>query len=228
MTQQFKLVSFLGIIDTRPLEQRTNYISFASLTNNVTSNFNLITINDTSSTKESSNGGDSNKNSNTYLLKNNQLNNNFSNLNGTNHQRHMSVPVGGTSTPTKSLPTSSSTFQASINQQSPNAPSPLKAEGACAPNLQLYENVKLKSGGNLISLNNINNNSSGNANVPYENINLEYINRLMKEGYSKENVVAALGISRNNFEMACDILHEFVSTNHQPSAGKVCENNRWA
>lgn len=49
------------------------------------------------------------------------------------------------------------------------------------------------------------------ANVPYENINLEYISRLMNEGYSKENVITALGISRNNIEMACDILHEFVS-----------------
>lgn len=47
--------------------------------------------------------------------------------------------------------------------------------------------------------------------VPYENINLEYIARLMDEGYSKENVITALGISRNNIEMACDILHEFVS-----------------
>ncbi|XP_055311257.1 E3 ubiquitin-protein ligase CBL-B isoform X1 [Sitodiplosis mosellana] len=49
------------------------------------------------------------------------------------------------------------------------------------------------------------------ANVPYENINLDYITRLMNEGYSKENVITALGISRNNIEMACDILHEFVS-----------------
>jgi hypothetical protein len=144
----------------------------------------------------------------------------------------MSVPVVGANTPKKSLPTSSSTFQASINQQIPTiSPSPCKAEASsCTPNLQLYENVKMKSGGNLISLNGINNNGSSNVNVPYENINLEYINRLMKEGYSKENVVAALGISRNNFEMACDILHEFVSTNHQPqpttAAAKVCENNR--
>lgn len=48
-------------------------------------------------------------------------------------------------------------------------------------------------------------------NVPYENINLEYIARLVNEGYSKENAITALGISRNNIEMACDILHEFVS-----------------
>uniref|UniRef100_A0A1A9WFI2 E3 ubiquitin-protein ligase CBL n=1 Tax=Glossina brevipalpis TaxID=37001 RepID=A0A1A9WFI2_9MUSC len=49
--------------------------------------------------------------------------------------------------------------------------------------------------------------------VPYENINLEYIARLMSEGYSKENAITALGISRNNIEMACDILREFVSKN---------------
>lgn len=46
--------------------------------------------------------------------------------------------------------------------------------------------------------------------VPYENINLEYIARLMNEGYSKEHVVTALGISRNNIEVAYDMLHVFV------------------
>lgn len=60
----------------------------------------------------------------------------------------------------------------------------------------LYENISL---------------NNKDCNVPYENINLEYIARLMNEGYSKENVITALGISRNNIEMACDILHEFVS-----------------
>lgn len=169
-----------------------------------------------------------NKSSNTYLLKSNNLNNNNScnSINGSvvnnHHQRHMSVPVGGNLTPIKTLPTSSSTFHASITPKLPN--SPLKAPSAAGAsssklaqpptNLQLYENVKIKS------LNNINNNhNSNNVNVSYENINLEYINRLMKEGYSKESVISALCISRNNFEMACDILHEFVSTNQQQ---KVC------
>lgn len=64
--------------------------------------------------------------------------------------------------------------------------------------LSLYENVAI---------------NATDCNVPYENINLEYISRLMNEGYSKESVIAALGISRNNIEMACDILHEFVSKN---------------
>lgn len=229
--------------------QRSNYISFASLTNNVTTNFNLVTINDANSSsmppcKEAatikedtcnSSGGavggtssNNNKSSNTYLLKSNNLNNNNFCINGSvvnnHHQRHMSVPVGGNVTPVKTLPTSSSTFQASITPKIPNN-SPLKAPSATGAsssklaqpptNLQLYENVKIKS------LNNINNNhnNSNNVNVSYENINLEYINRLMKEGYSKESVISALCISRNNLEMACDILHEFVSTSQQQ---KVC------
>lgn len=63
----------------------------------------------------------------------------------------------------------------------------------------LYENVSI--------------NQKGDCSVPYENINLEYIARLMNEGYSKENAITALGISRNNIEMACDILREFVAKN---------------
>jgi E3 ubiquitin-protein ligase CBL len=226
-----------GIIDTRPIEQRTNYVSFASLTNNLTTNFNLITINDTGSSKEAAMKEDNNKVSNTYLLKSNQMNNNtnFSNMNGSNnHQRHMSMPVTGT--PIKTLPSSPSTFQASISQKLPNNLSPLKSASSCANNpskiynQKLYENIKMKSAGNLISLNNLNNNSnnSSSSNVSYENINLEYINRLMKEGYSKENVMAALCISRNNFEMACDILHEFVSTDgsQTQNCSKAFESNR--
>lgn len=49
--------------------------------------------------------------------------------------------------------------------------------------------------------------------ISYENINYEYITRLMSKGYSKENAIQALGISRNNFDIACDILHEFFSKN---------------
>ncbi|XP_013145423.1 PREDICTED: E3 ubiquitin-protein ligase CBL-B [Papilio polytes] len=48
-------------------------------------------------------------------------------------------------------------------------------------------------------------------NVSYENINLDYIARLVGEGYPKEIVVRALAITRNDLEMACDILHEFGS-----------------
>ncbi|CAG9572928.1 unnamed protein product [Danaus chrysippus] len=53
-------------------------------------------------------------------------------------------------------------------------------------------------------------------NVSYENINLDYIARLVGEGYPKDIVVRALGITRNDLEMACDILHEFGSkTQHK-------------
>lgn len=75
----------------------------------------------------------------------------------------------------------------------------VRRDGPAPPPQQqplLYENITI---------------NNKDCNVPYENINLEYIARLMNEGYSKENVITALGISRNNIEMACDILHEFVS-----------------
>jgi hypothetical protein len=43
----------------------------------------------------------------------------------------------------------------------------------------------------------------------YENINMDYITRLTGEGFSQDLVIRALGISRNDIEMARDILHEF-------------------
>lgn len=45
--------------------------------------------------------------------------------------------------------------------------------------------------------------------VSYENLNMDYIKKLVSEGYSKDSVIKALGITRNNVDMACDILHEF-------------------
>lgn len=47
------------------------------------------------------------------------------------------------------------------------------------------------------------------AAVSYENINMDYIKKLVNEGYSRDAVIKALGITRNNVDMACDILHEF-------------------
>lgn len=68
--------------------------------------------------------------------------------------------------------------------------------------VQLYENIS--SGADCRSLeSSINNNSS----VPYENINLEYIALLMGQGYSREDVFTALAVSRNNLEMAIEILN---------------------
>lgn len=45
--------------------------------------------------------------------------------------------------------------------------------------------------------------------VCYENLNMDYIKKLVGEGYSRDAVIKALGITRNNVDMACDILHEF-------------------
>ncbi|KAF7282779.1 hypothetical protein GWI33_001927 [Rhynchophorus ferrugineus] len=47
------------------------------------------------------------------------------------------------------------------------------------------------------------------TNVSYENLNMDYIKKLVGEGYSRDSVIKALGITRNNVDMACDILHEF-------------------
>lgn len=47
--------------------------------------------------------------------------------------------------------------------------------------------------------------------TPYENLNMDYITRLTSEGYAQELVIRALGISRNDIEMARDILHEFAT-----------------
>ncbi|KAK4872942.1 hypothetical protein RN001_014971 [Aquatica leii] len=48
-----------------------------------------------------------------------------------------------------------------------------------------------------------------NNSVCYENVNIDYIKKLVSEGYSRDSVIKALGITRNNVDMACDILHEF-------------------
>lgn len=45
----------------------------------------------------------------------------------------------------------------------------------------------------------------------YENIEIDYINQLTQEGYQKETVVKALSISRNDIELAREILREFAS-----------------
>jgi len=43
----------------------------------------------------------------------------------------------------------------------------------------------------------------------YENLNMDYIARLTGEGFSKDLVIRALGITRNDIQMARDILNEF-------------------
>jgi len=52
--------------------------------------------------------------------------------------------------------------------------------------------------------------SDGEA-TSYENLNMDYISRLTGEGYSQELVIRTLGITRNDIDMARDILHEFAT-----------------
>jgi len=46
---------------------------------------------------------------------------------------------------------------------------------------------------------------------PYENVNLSYVAALTQQGYAHDAVIRALGVARNDMEMACDILHEFAT-----------------
>lgn len=55
--------------------------------------------------------------------------------------------------------------------------------------------------------------SISNNSVSYANLNIDYIKQLVSEGYSKDEVIRALGITRNNIDMAGDILHEFATKN---------------
>ncbi len=225
-----------GVIDTRPLEQR-NLTTFASLSQTSSNSINLITINDTEKEeKPLQSQPELSKNSNTYLMNNNLQNN--------NHQRPPNPnPKALANTQVDPQPIKSK----SLESANPSLPHKEKNNRESdRETVQLYENVTKKSSSqssscnnslrlareaqdnlnpstmmtisnnNSINLNNVNNNTAS-----YENINLEYINRLMNEGYSKENVVKALGISRNNMEMACHILHEFVDK----SSSKATPNN---
>ncbi|XP_020707299.1 E3 ubiquitin-protein ligase CBL-B isoform X3 [Athalia rosae] len=45
----------------------------------------------------------------------------------------------------------------------------------------------------------------------YENVNVEHISRLTALGFAQDAVIRALGITRNDLEMARDILHEFAT-----------------
>lgn len=48
--------------------------------------------------------------------------------------------------------------------------------------------------------------------APYENLNMDYISKLTNEGFTQDLVIRALGISRNDVDMARDILNEFAGS----------------
>lgn len=45
----------------------------------------------------------------------------------------------------------------------------------------------------------------------YENVNVEHIARLTALGFAQDAVIRALGITRNDLDMAYDILNEFAT-----------------
>lgn len=175
-----------GLIDTRPLEARKPIIiknPMPSPTEQQESHKEGVIIE-----RCATNGGN-----NLYQLKTT----NFSSSSASSplsHARHQSLSTPFTGV---SVPKSVTTPQFSQERVVPDgAEGVLEAGEMAGKQPLLYENVSI---------------NNKDCNVPYENINLEYISRLVSEGYSKENAITALGISRNNIEMACDILHEFVS-----------------
>lgn len=174
-----------GLIDTRPLDARKPIIIM-------------------SADKEQSTNNDSN---NLYHMKtssnqpNHQRNQSDSNSNTpssvtTSHNAITNRPIS--TKPITASPICPETSSSGGGSSSSSTSSSVTLSANTDAQPLLYENVTI---------------NHKDCNVPYENINLEYIARLMNEGYSKESVVTALGISRNNIEMACDILHEFVSKN---------------
>lgn len=186
-----------GIIDTRPLEARKP----------------IIISNPVHSNGDSDGSGDIKENVLIDRCNSNNLYQFKTSSAATNHARHPSLSLSNAAgivpksvtTPQFQNPTTNGVHKphkvqvpplpSHQHQQSISSPSSSSASNRHKQPL-LYENVAI---------------NNKDCNVPYENINLEYIARLVSEGYSKENAITALGISRNNIEMACDILHEFVS-----------------
>ena len=99
------------------------------------------------------------------------------------------------------------------NRSAPKTAKPVKSnttpnisQANAESNLPQYENVDLEiPPKNKKKVNPL----ERETNVSYENLNMDYIKKLVSEGYSRDSVIKALGITRNNVDMACDILHEF-------------------
>lgn len=93
------------------------------------------------------------------------------------------------------------------SNRTPRKPTPPKSNTTPNISSKPYENIEVE----LRHLKNkkLVNPLDREASVPYENININYIKKLVGEGYSRDSVIRALGITGNNVDMACDILHEF-------------------
>lgn len=115
----------------------------------------------------------------------------ISNFNGKIQNRHLSCPNTKIQQSTIQIPIKSNTLSNLNNTEVDD-----KQQS------HIYENIELKTQKFNPLLNK-------NSSVCYENLNMDYIKKLVNEGYSQDAVIKALGITRNNVDMACDILHEF-------------------
>lgn len=85
----------------------------------------------------------------------------------------------------------------------------LDPSGSCVtPPREHRHNVK---GASEVQKQHYQRSSASDANIAYENLNMDYIAKLTSEGYAQDAVIRALGITRNDVEMAWDILHEFAT-----------------
>lgn len=127
----------------------------------------------------------------------------ISNINGKIQNRHLSCPNTKIDESTVQIPIKSNTIS-NLNNTSSTIDDDDDGDGHKFNRSQhIYENIDLKAQKlNPLLLNK-------NNSVCYENLNMDYIKKLVNEGYSQDAVIKALGITRNNVDMACDILHEF-------------------
>lgn len=129
---------------------------------------------------------------------------NFCNIDSKSQTRHQSVPSTGNHI-SLNCPVKSSTTPNISNQQLEHQQHQQQELGYVAKEPP-YENIRIdlppKGRQNPLT-------AKDNVSVSYENLNMDYIKKLVNEGYSKDAVIRALGITRNNVDMACDILHEF-------------------
>lgn len=116
---------------------------------------------------------------------------------------NFSTNMTKTQTRHQSCPTSKNKKQ--INCPVKSSTTPNLNSSDVSEEQHVYENVKMPPKGKE----RINPLTATASTVCYENLNMDYIKKLVSEGYSRDAVIKALGITRNNVDMACDILHEF-------------------
>lgn len=116
---------------------------------------------------------------------------------------NFSTNMTKTQTRHQSCPTSKNKKQINCPVKSSTTPNLNSSE--VSEEQHVYENVKMPPK----SKERINPLTATTSTVCYENLNMDYIKKLVSEGYSRDAVIKALGITRNNVDMACDILHEF-------------------